>query len=199
MKKYALSLAALMAMSTLAIADEGLYAGIAYGSVNTEADSRNLTETISADIDHDTFMLQAGYKFNPYLAVEARVWYAVGDSDLDFSYTDSEFPQDNESGSESIGDDSNVWGIYLKPMYPVSEAFDVYALLGYALVELDLEGFNSADEGQFQWGLGASYDVNNNFAVFVDYVAMYDDDQKIDYIPGDATIDSWNFGVTYKF
>lgn len=213
MKKFTLSVAAVMAMSTFAIAggdiapvepiveapvavasDAGFYAGLAYGSVSTELDASFGTEAENVDIDHDTVMFQAGYKFNKYVAVEGRYWTAAGDADVDFSYTDSANPQNNESGSGSIDDDSSVWGIYVKPMYPVTEAFDVYALLGYGNVELDFEG-ESEDDSGFQWGLGASYAVNNNFAVFADYVSMYDDD--IDDV--DVTVDSWNFGVTYKF
>ena len=217
MKKFTLSVAAVMAMSTFAIAggdiapvepvveapvavasDAGFYAGIAYGAVSTEFDASLGTEAISLDIDHSTIMFQAGYQFNTYLAVEGRYWTAVSDADTSFTYTDSANPENNEYGSEDLDDDSNAWGIYLKPMYPVANAFTVYGLVGYGNVELDIEGISS-DESSFQWGLGGSYDVNDNFAVFVDYVSLYDDDDSIDGISGDVTVDSWNFGVTYKF
>lgn len=64
-------------------------------------------------------MLQAGYKFNQYVAVEGRYWIGL------------------EEGMEvdlGINGDLTVdtWGLYVKPMYPVTEAFDIYALLGYA-------------------------------------------------------------------
>lgn len=216
MKKFTLSLATVMAMSTLAIAGgdiapvepmveapmveevksaTGLYAGIAYGMVNTDASITDGVDTATLELDHKTVMLQAGYEFNPYIAIEGRYWTAVGDADAKLTF-------DGQSDSADLDDDSNAWGIYLKPMYPVTPEFTAYGLVGYGNVELDLEGV-SGDESQFQWGLGASYAVNDNFAVFIDYVAMYDDDQRIQFegetLDGDIEVDSWNFGVTYKF
>jgi opacity protein-like surface antigen len=118
-------------------------------------------------------MLQAGYKFNPYIAVEGRYWF-----DLD--------------------EDVDTWGIYAKPMYPVTDAIDIYALLGYASSDV-----NYIDADGFSWGLGGAYAFTDNVAVFVDYTSMYDDDDTVAYVGGserlDTEITSWNFGVTYTF
>ena len=96
----------------------------------------------------------------------------------------------------------------------MTEAFDIYALLGYAHIDSDfivhrLNGttkVQSLDDDGFSWGLGLSYDINENFSVFADFVRIYDDEQT-KYLAAplvgskdwDMTIDSYNFGVTYKF
>ena len=56
-------------------------------------------------------------------------------------------------------------------------------------------GTTPYDTDGFQWGLGASYDVTNNVAIFVDYVSLYDDTN----LGEEITIDTVNFGATYTF
>jgi opacity protein-like surface antigen len=196
MKKLTLSIAAIAAMSTFAMAggdiapvepvvetpvvapatDAGFYVGGAYGYGDMDISDTGY----SHDETFDSFMLQAGYKINPYVAVEARYWIT------------SEDEWDN-SGEDFSADS---WGIYVKPMYPVTEEFDIYALLGYGDTDPQIGGEGpDYDTDGFQWGLGASYDVTSNVAVFVDYVSLYDDTNDGE----DLTIDTWNFGVTYKF
>lgn len=221
MKKLTLLVAAIMTMSTFAVAASGTYdadgpnsykagglssqyqsssyyAGIAYGAVNTEAGASDSFEAVDIAIDHDTLMLQAGYKINAYMAVEGRYWTAVRDADASASYTDFGNSSNNISESGSLNDDSDAWGIYMKPMYPVTSELTAYGLLGYGNVELEIEGISTDDDG-FQWGLGALYNVNDNVAVFIDYVSMYDETDNYYGVSADTTVDSWNFGLTYRF
>jgi len=213
MKKLTLSIAAIAAMGTFAVAggdiapvepvvetpvvasaaDAGFYAGIAYGLLGgdiTETYPGGATLTDASD-DFSEVMLQAGYKINPYFALEGRYW--IGSSEtIDYEYL----------GAYNTSFDA--WGIYAKPMYPVTDAFDVYALLGYGEVDGDVNIAGLAHLGDsvdgFQWGLGAAYSFNENVSVFVDYVSLYDDeDTNANGNNVDRTIDTWNFGVTYKF
>ncbi|HSR73985.1 MAG TPA: porin family protein [Sulfurovum sp.] len=215
MKKLNLSLVALLAMSTFAVAGGDIapvepvvetpmveestgafYVGIGYGAANYDT-TLTVTETTyvpvraAGDDDYSAVMLQAGYKFNPYIAVEGRYWIGL---------------------DEDIGNNQDLnidtWGIYVKPMYPVTEAFDIYGLLGYASsdAEISLPGRTVSppyDMDGFSWGLGASYAFTENLSVFVDYTSLYDDDNTITYVDGsvnfDEEITSWNFGVTYTF
>jgi len=195
MKKFNLSLVAVLAMSTFAIAGGDItpveepvvvvpevisqgnfYLGGAYGYVNMEASDSEFSE----DDSLNAFMFQAGYKFNPYIAVEGRYWLTSED-------------EWNDSGVDFSADS---WGIYVKPMYPVTNELDIYALLGYGDTDPEIDGEGpDYDTDGFQWGLGASYDVTDNVAVFVDYVSLYDDTNDGE----DLTIDTVNFGVTYNF
>jgi opacity protein-like surface antigen len=62
-----------------------------------------------------------------------------------------------------------------------------------------LEGTVNDKDG-FSWGLGASYAFMDNLSVFADYVSLYDDDALNENGYGeDMTIETWNFGLTYKF
>jgi len=199
MKKLTLSLAAIAAMGTFAVAggdiapvepvvdtpvvaplsDAGFYIGGAYGYGKLDISD----STYSHSENFNSFMLQGGYKINPYIAVEGRYWFVSSDD-----WADGSTPTDSF--------DTDSWGIYIKPMYPVTDAFDVYALLGYGDTDPKVGDWTpKGNTDGFQWGLGASYDINSNFAVFVDYVNLYDGTN--DGV--DIKIDTWNFGVTYKF
>ncbi len=232
MKNFNLSVTAVLAMSAFAMAggdiapvvepvvevvapaadDSGFYIGGAYSMASAESDyewwdyERNEYDgTGNGETDYDAVMLQVGYKYNKYLAIEGRYWSSVGDGDGSYSeewddrYGDGYY----DSGSGDDGD-LTAWGIYVKPMYPVTEAFDVYALLGYGNVTLSDNGGDWLDESGFQWGVGAAYSFTENLSVFVDYVRLYDDTSE-DIDKGwwgsrdDITVDTWNLGLTYKF
>jgi opacity protein-like surface antigen len=183
MKKFNLSLVAILAMSTFAIAieeavieapanDNGLYLGIAYSTTNIDIDGYNEGGfDLGGSNNTDAFMVQAGYKINAYIAIEGRYWN--GDNELD------------------------AWGLYAKPMYPVNASFDIYGLLGYGNIGSEPTEYNdiSLDDSSLQWGLGASYAFTDNISVFVDYVELYNNDNNnIDW-----SLDAVNLGVTYQF
>ena len=237
MKNIVLSAVAVLAMSSFAVAggdiapveepvvvpepvvtDSGFYIGGAYSYLNDTADitdnSGNFPTNTSGiiggehnlfDTDHSDIMLQAGYKFNSYVAIEGRYWFGLSDETI---YNDVDTSVD-------------AWGIYVKSMYPVTDAFDIYALLGYGATDYtfsqtitgnngwitDRSLVTDSDDG-FSWGLGASYAFTDNVAIFIDYVSIYSDSE--DYVGLDAsglaqdfetdrTVDTWNFGVTYQF
>ncbi len=218
MKKFNLSLVAVLAMSTFAMAGGDIapveepvvvvpeviestgafYLGAAYGLLSTDleekfptVDGRTLTRDWGSD-DYSQFMLQAGYKFNDYIAVEGRYW--IGMDDTSWNHVDH----------GELTNEIDTWGIYVKPMYPVTDSFDIYALLGYADADYTVSGSgytlsSDAFDG-FSWGIGADYSFTDSVSVFVDYVSLYDDEfvnnagNNVDF-----TIDTWNFGVTYTF
>ena len=222
MKKFNLSLVAVLAMSTFAIAGGdiapvepvvevpvvieevstgGLYLGLAYGLLNASIeDARNVnvpaggtvTHTL-LDTDFDEIMLQAGYKFNEYVAVEGRYWFGMESSISSWNI-------DTTANDVTI----DAWGLYVKPMYPVTEEFNVYAMLGYAGADLEQHSRNYVSDSVdgFSWGIGADYSFTENVAVFVDYVSIYDDEETYAVGAGgeiDYSIDTWNFGITYNF
>ena len=139
----------------------------------------------------------AGYRFNPYLAVEGR--YTM-------SFTDASWEVDGNDAGDSDDDLSNI-AIYLKPMFPVGE-FTLYGLIGYGKTTMKWEGGSEDSDSGFQWGVGAAMDINDRLSVFVDYTVMYDDD-KFDSpgsdemvwgpLPTDFKVDAITLGVTYTF
>ena len=182
------------------------YVGLGYSYMNANIDSHSWTDSEElsastlvlaemipeADLSANSVLFLAGYKYNQYLGLEARYTMNVGDLDYD----------GDDAAEMEDGDMSNI-GIYVKGMYPVMEALDVYALLGYGQVTIDTELTGDLSESGFQWGLGASYAVTENIGVFADYTRLYDDegfDGDIDGVPGvDVMVDSINVGVTYTF
>ena len=190
MKKSVLSLVSILALSGVAYAggdiapvepvveepividNSAFYLGLGFGTASVNDDYTN------EEVDANTVMLQAGYQYNEYVALEGRYTFGFN-TDYD--------------------DDFSSWGLYVKPMYPIGN-FNIYALLGYGGVMLDSLEQGDAYESGFQWGLGAGYAFTEEVSVFVDYVSLYDD-TGFDYRAQDVDVDSdtWTLGVSYKF
>jgi opacity protein-like surface antigen len=202
MKKSILSLVSVMALSGLAYAGGDMttvvepvieipevktnpfYVGLGLGE--GEVNNDDTSEEFSAT----TLILQAGYQYNEYVALEGRYTFGL---DTDYS------PGNTNSTSSDYDGDFSSWGLYIKPMYPIGD-FSLYMLLGYGGVMLDDLVGGDAYESGFQWGLGAGYAMSENYTVFVDYVSLYDD-TGFDYRArlDDVDSDTWTFGVSYRF
>ncbi len=201
MKKIVLSVVAMVAVSTACFAGgdiepvepmvntpmvesspSGFYLGLGATASSTGIGTVSVFSSNAGQDRMGDITFQAGYEFNPYVALEGR-------------YSTSFYADD------SISRDS--WGIYLKPQYPVSDSMSVYALLGYGGMTLDgTDGVNaSLDDNGFQWGLGASYDVTSNVALFVDYVSIANNMKADSFFASSLDINSQavTLGVTYKF
>ncbi len=172
--------------------NSAFYVGAGLSHMSLESDY------YSEEFSSTGIMLQAGYRFNSYIAMEGRYTLNVGDLKYDHGNSG------NPDYSDYPGDFTNV-ALYLKPMYSF-DAFTVYGLLGYGEVTLtDLPhpgqtGSVDRAESGFQWGLGASYKMMDQLSVFVDYVKMYDD-KGFDYRAQKSNIDAdlWTLGLTYSF
>ncbi len=202
MKNFTLLIVAVMAMSSFAIAggsiapveepavvvepapvdDSGFYMGLAYSYVTAEVDD---TEKGNA------YTLLVGYNFNQYIAIEGRYGQTFGDMDVD--------DVSNTLGN-CVGDcerEVTYASLYVKPQYPVTESFSIYALLGYG----EVTARETSDDG-FQWGLGANYMITENAGIFIDYTSLYNDDLDNVISSGntfDSQITSTNIGFTYSF
>ena len=164
------------------------YVGLGLSNVDTRysSESLNFFNDKSGQEETGDILLMAGYNFNQYIAVEGR-------------YMTSVF------GEDSITRES--WGIYVKPKYPATETFTLYALLGYGGLTVDGKGDsiyspNDVDDTSFQWGVGVSYDLNTHFSIFFDYLSIANDmDADILFGVPDTKVDSdaLSVGVTYSF
>ena len=121
--------------------------------------------------------LKAGYDFNEYIGIEAKYLYTPwGDKDKTLKH----------------------YGFYLKPNYPVTEHFDIYALLGYGKTEC--ESLKDSENG-FGWGVGASYNFGKRVQGKKKGVGVY-----VEYLRPlkktgnkNITIDTVNAGLQYNF
>ena len=174
--------------------DSAFYLGVGYSYIQGN-DVFTYGSTVTDDDDYtaSAVMLQAGYKINKYIAVEGRYTLSVGDITESHNF--------NDLPDTDVDMDITNIGIYLKPMYPIGD-LTVYGLLGFGQVEMEGDGWSWDDSG-FQWGLGASYTINDNLSVFADYTLWYDDDGIPAPLIGmntiDRNIDAVTVGLTYTF
>jgi len=210
MRTIKLSLVSIMAFGSLAYAggdiapvveepvvvesNSAFYVGLGYGYFNQSVDNIDIASSV-ADIELDTnsIFIQAGYQYNQYVAVEGRYWFGVSDI--------------SQSGGVNPGDhsgDLDAWGIYVKPMYPVADNFDIYALLGYADTSVEYNTGSYWDTDGFSWGIGAQYEVMDNVLIFADYLNLgmpsdFDYDPANKNVDADIDIYTFNVGLSYKF
>ncbi len=162
----------------------GFYAGLGLSAVSTRDASISMDFIDYKPGEQDRLgnvSFFAGYNVNEYMAVEGR--YTT-------TFTD-------EDAVEMDG-----WSLFVKPQYPVSEDFSVYALLGYGGVTLDeVNGSGvDVDETGFQWGVGLNYLATENISVFIDYTSLANDMDGI-YENGalEVDTDAITIGVNYLF
>ena len=91
-------------------------------------------------------LVRAGYEWNQYIGVEARLLATFWGAD--------------PLGGEKL----RHFGLFAKPMYPVSEDFNVYGLLGYGWTKTITGGngnLPTIDDSGFSAGLGLEYDLSD--------------------------------------
>jgi len=146
-------------------------------------------------------MARGGYEFNQYIGLEARgMW----------------------TGWEAEGAElEHHFGMFLKPMLPLGEDFNIYGLLGYGKTKIGgTYGSAAMDESGFSWGLGIEYDLSdkeddreentyykrafdgqadqeNGWGIFIDYQRLLVNKQNAG--GGDADLYVISVGVTYDF
>ena len=162
--------------------ESGIYVGIGLSAVSTRESRLDFFDDTNGQDRTGDLTLLAGYQFSQYIAIEGRYMTSIAKEDIL---------------------ERSSWGIYAKPQYPVTEDFKVYALLGYGGFEASGINGNTidVDDTGFQWGLGASYEVIEDIALFVDYVSITKDTSVSSFINNNVDInsDAVTVGVTYKF
>ncbi|MCW8820989.1 MAG: porin family protein [Sulfurovum sp.] len=211
MKKFTLSVAAVMAMSTFAIAGGDIapvepvvetpvveaapgnfYVGLGYSFVelNNMWDDGSLYDE---NYEQDALTFIAGYNFNEYIGVEGRYMMAAGDAD----YHDRLGNEDDSSFDNNF---KNI-AVYLKPMLPIND-FTLYGLVGFGKTTYNYDALPDITANGLQYGAGVSYALYEKLSLFVDYTVLAEDDD-IQIVSGDDVWDvdgdAWTFGLTYKF
>lgn len=201
-KSITLSLAAMMAVSTLGFAGGDIvpvyepvvapeavqydsvpvYVGIglARGIYSNTCSSGCTYEDVTGGVT-----LRAGYDFNQYVGVEARY---IGT-----------FWGDDELGGQKL---SHV-GLYVKPMMPINDQLNIYGLVGFGMTKTTTNSKNltEVDETGLAAGVGMEYDIDtqdtegaleSGWGLFVDYqrLLIKSDMPDMDVLSG---------GVTYDF
>lgn len=151
-----------------------------------------------ADITYGVLM-RVGYEWSQYIGVEARILSTSLDVD--------------PNGGEKM----QHMGIFVKPMYPVNDDLDLYALLGYGWTKSTTKSIylRNVDETGLSAGFGVEYDLSSkedDREEDVDYDrpfdgqadqekgwGLYADYQRLLIKSGAPNMDIISGGVTYDF
>ncbi|BAF71817.1 porin family protein [Sulfurovum sp. NBC37-1] len=183
--------------------NSAFYVGLGYSylssnrtaKLNKPGDPRHGQVVKDTDSNADNILLQVGYQFNPYLALEGRYTFSVGDHSLTHNHLGGI--------KEDVDIDISNMALYIKPMYPIGD-FSIYGLLGYGKVERERheEPYRSWDGSGFQWGAGVQYAIGDDFSVFVDYTRWYDEEgEPHERLPRllDTDFSVLSVGISYRF
>lgn len=151
-------------------APAGLYGELGYTGLKVESGGASVKPGAVRGI--------LGYAFHPNVAVEGMV--AIGANDDTTQGVTLELKR--------------AYGVYLKPKFNPTKEFEVFARLGYvdSKFKASAGGASASDsDGDVSYGVGASYKVNQNLSVGLDYLSYYNKD-------GDK-IKGWTLGLGYAF
>ena len=177
--KHILLGCALAALSANAVADADKtgrgYLGAIYTAVKVKPDD-------GPNIDLGALGIRGGYYFNKYFSAEGRLGFGVSD--------------DTEGGFKVELD--NIIGIYAVGHWPLSDQFQLYGLIGYSRIEItgsDPTGSESDDDGGLSYGVGAEFDMTNNWSLGVEYTSYLQDGE----VFGGNKFDATGLGVTLNY
>ncbi len=212
------TLAALFATQPAFAESTGFYVGADVGTVSVDIREGDidafLTEGLagegltfdatSSDLDDSdmTWGLTAGWKFIPYMAVEAQ-YLDLGEATYSTTGTVDSLPVDADLTLDSSGFTLSVLGIL-----PFAEVWEVYARLGMyfgdteADASVTVDGISdsvsdSQSEEELIYGIGGGYTFNETWNIRVEYTIFQDlGDEKL---TGEADVDRFVIGVNYMF
>ena len=157
----------------------GFYLGVAYSFMRDNSEFQIINGVGgSGNVDGNLGTIVAGVNVHENLALEARFNTLIGDVSTSFG--------DVSTSASNIA-------LFVKPKVKIDRT-SLYALLGYGQVKVE----DSTDE-DFQWGVGASYPLNPQTSIFLDYMNIYNKKQTIGNVIGKDNVHVFTVGVTFRF
>ncbi len=170
--KICLLAASLSVISVPAFAqnESGSYVGVGYAALDYEISG--------AEFSTPAMIINGGYKFNPYFALEGRLGLGLDD--------------DTIGGLTAEID--NYFGGFVRVGYPVHQLLNPYAMLGYGQSKVSISNASAStsisdDDSDFAYGIGASIGFSDSVFAKIEYMNYYDEN------PG--TGDVKGSGVTF--
>jgi len=120
-----------------------IYIGLGLVAVNLDRDPCACGSSETSDLRYGG-IIRTGWDFNNYIGIEVRALKTL---------------------ENNVFSETEHYGIYLKPQYPVTSQINVYALLGYGRTIVDYtNGVRSSqtDEKGFSYGAGVEYDFGKD-------------------------------------
>lgn len=207
MKKF-ISLTCMVLASSYvssACADDSWYLGALYSvqKISSGVDVQNLP----SKIDFEAVGLLAGYKFNQYFSLEARLAKGTSGYSETFVYFDPTVPETYRNE-----DLDSQFSLLVKASYPIYQSFSLYGIAGYTESKIKITGvyvkkdyFNmfetvpyshSTKDSGFSYGVGLNYQLTEEVNIFVDYQVLPDYELGVDL---SRDWGSTSLGISYFF
>ncbi len=179
MKKTALAiLLASMAMPSFASVDTTAFSGeVLFGYANHDASGSPFSDSVFS------YGIRGGYQVNENFAIEAS-YQELGEAE-------------DSNGVNTLKMDASALMLGVKGIYPLQNGFSVVGRLGLSSLTLDLSdstGSISDDGTELYFGIGAQYDINEQFYVGAEYTFVSADIDPIDY-----DIDNFTLSAGMRF
>ena len=203
MKKFQPFIAALLFALTTQVYAEGGYVGIAGGMLNSESSTTGFTGTATLNEDEDDtgYKLFAGYRASNNFGVELH--YAdLGEISLSGNTGDRFISNGSTyefvANGVKIIQETKSYGVAATYTFPINDSFSFSGKIGMHAWELETNfstGGSVADEDGTEpfYGIGASYQVNENVGVRAEFERFQIDSEDID------DIDLFSVGLTFNF
>lgn len=188
-----------------ACAKDSWYLGALYSvqKISSGVEVQNLP----SKIDFEAVGVLAGYKFNQYFSLEARLAKGTSGYSNTFGYLEQIAPETYHNE-----DLDSQFSLLVKASYPIYESFSLYGIAGYTESRIKITGvgikngyfgnlenfsysYTTKDSG-FSYGVGLTYQLTEEVNVFVDYQVLPD------YELGISLSKDWGsttLGVSYSF
>lgn len=176
MKKIFAAAALTLIAASASAAGNGWYVGADVGSTKFKAEGDSDSKTGFAGL--------VGYALNENVAFEATV---------------------RRLGSENVGGSdvkANALQVSVLGILPVGNGFSLYGRLGAGRNSLDISEKNvtvSITSTEAVLGLGAAYQINNNFSVRAEYADLGSNKIEAGGFSTKVKISQFNVGVNYSF
>ena len=194
MKLQSLLIALMFALTTQVHA-EGMYVGLSGGQADYDTAVTQLTGTAQLDDEDTAYKLFAGYRASNNFGVEFH--YAdLGEVSLSGNTGDT-FIRGNGSALAFIVDGGKVaqeaksYGVAATYALPLNDSFSLLGKIGFH--RWDIENSSDEDGTEPFYGIGASYQVNDNIALQAEFERLQIDSIDVD------DIDLLSVGLAFHF
>lgn len=88
------------------------------------------------------------------------------------------------------GAELTTWELVAVGMYPLTPQFSIIGKLGFAMWEVEVEGFGSEDGTDLTWAVGVQYDITKNLGLRAQWQTYEADEADADFL---------SIGVVWRF
>lgn len=201
MKKYILTAAMVMALSSPALAQgyndgyddpmTGLYAGVQGGYSWLEADSNIPAVGSEYVMDGTEYGVFVGYKLDKWLQPNMGM---TGALEAHYEWSNN----DDTVGGINVEKDSS-WGVQFRPGIAISDTINPYGIIGYKRANFEASAGGAAAEDDyngFELGIGTELVAYGDLGFRVDYSHTWYEDNGAAFDPNEHSIKA---GVAYHF